>query len=50
MIGRYERTGAVTSKKDGGDWIEHIRVALEAVGVTFTNGDKSGVKLKKAEA
>ena len=26
-----------------------IRTALEAAGVTFTNGDEPGVKLRKAE-
>ena len=42
-VKRYETAGAAVSE----DAVAKIRRALEAAGVTFTNGDEPGVKLRK---
>jgi len=43
-VKRYETGGAAVSP----DAVAKMRRALEAAGVTFTNGDEPGVKLRKA--
>jgi hypothetical protein len=48
----YEKEGRVTrimAHRAPFDALASVRTVLEAAGVTFTNGDEPGVKLRKAD-
>ena len=52
FVSIYENDGRVAnlrSREPLFDGLATIRATLEAAGVTFTNGDEPGVKLKKVE-
>ena len=47
----YEKTwwAGAGPEQSGAKRVAAVRRVLEAAGVTFTNGDETGVKLRKAE-